>query len=183
MDISLQMEQRWLTQIPAATLMHRQRQEEIIRTFFLNCSLNWIAIPSQSSVFNSGNYPFRSFNHFIQLAAHIICTLLTIQNFYRALFLAHTSYSSYSLPSLYSLRVSVFCICANMAISAKSPPPPLYSVSDADGLCIVWAGDHIVIFKYLLPAHNKQPYITPADILILPGIITLPSFFSHYCTF
>lgn len=134
--------------------------------------------------FNSGNYPFRSFNHFIQLAAHIICTLLTIQYFYRALFLVHTSYSSYSLPSLYSLRVSVFCICANMAISAKSPPP-LYSVSDADGLVysIVWAGDHIVIFKYLLPAHNKQPYITPADILILPGIITLPSFFSHYCTF
>ena len=181
MDISLQMEQRWLTQIPAATLVHRQRQEEIIRTFLQNCSLNWIAIPSQSSVFNSRNYPFRSFNHFIQLAAHLVCTLLTIQYFYRTLFLVHTSYS---LPSLYSLRVSVFCICANMAISAKSPPPPLYSVSDADGLqCTVWAGDHIVIFKYLLPAHNKQPYITSADILILPGIITLPSFFSHYCTF
>ena len=119
MDISLQMEQRWLTQIPAATLVHRQRQEEIIRTFFLNCSLNWIAIPSQSSVFNSENYPFRSFNHFIQLAAHIICTLLTIQYFYRALFLVHTSYSS--ALSLFTPRVSILHLCKYGDICKKSP--------------------------------------------------------------
>ena len=120
----------------------------------------------------------RSFDYFIQLATYLIWTLLTMQHFYSALFLVHTSYSSYCPLSIHP-ACQYFASVQIWRISAKSHPSSV-SVMLMGG---VWAGDHIVIFKYLPPAHNKQPYITQADILILPRIITLPSFFSHYHSF